>query len=60
LIFGVISELLRQVLSFQEIIYGLILIGFMMFAPRGLFSGQRRKPAVSGAEVETPAAGGRS
>jgi branched-chain amino acid transport system permease protein len=44
LIFGLISELLRQVLSFQEIIYGLILIGFMMFAPRGLFSGQRRRP----------------
>ena len=42
LIFGVISELLRQVLSFQEIIYGLILIGFMMFAPRGLFSGRVR------------------
>jgi branched-chain amino acid transport system permease protein len=30
------------VLSFQEIIYGLILIGFMMFAPRGLFSGRGR------------------
>ncbi|TAN28055.1 MAG: branched-chain amino acid ABC transporter permease [Castellaniella sp.] len=44
LIFGLISELLRQVLSFQEIIYGLILIGFMMFAPRGLFSGRRRRP----------------
>jgi branched-chain amino acid transport system permease protein len=43
LIFGLISELLRQVLSFQEIIYGLILIGVMMFAPRGLFSGQRRR-----------------
>ncbi len=41
-IFGLISELLRQVLSFQEIIYGLILIGFMMFAPRGLFSGRAR------------------
>lgn len=44
LIFGLISELLRQVLSFQEIIYGLILIGFMMFAPRGLFSDRRRRP----------------
>lgn len=45
LIFGLISELLRQVLSFQEIIYGLILIGFMMFAPRGLFSGGSRRAA---------------
>ncbi|TAL87166.1 MAG: branched-chain amino acid ABC transporter permease [Candidimonas sp.] len=36
-LFGLIAEILRQVLSFQEIIYGLILIGFMMFAPRGLF-----------------------
>ena len=35
LIFGLISELLRQALSFQEIIYGVILMGFMMFAPRG-------------------------
>ena len=33
LIFGLISELLRQALSFQEIIYGVILMGFMMFAP---------------------------
>ncbi|HEX7386338.1 MAG TPA: branched-chain amino acid ABC transporter permease [Castellaniella sp.] len=41
IIFGVLSELLRQFPSFQEIIYGLILIGFMMFAPRGLFSGRR-------------------
>ncbi len=37
--FGLISELLRQVLSFQEIIYGAILLIFMMFAPKGLFCG---------------------
>lgn len=47
LIFGLISELLRQVLSFQEIIYGMILIVFMMFAPRGLFSGRRKARRVS-------------
>ena len=41
IIFGVLSELLRQFPSFQEIIYGLILIGFMMFAPRGLFSSRK-------------------
>ena len=37
IVFGVISELLRQTLSIQEIIYGAILMGFMMFRPRGLF-----------------------
>jgi branched-chain amino acid transport system permease protein len=36
-VFGLISELLRQAPSYQEVIYGLILILFMMFAPRGLF-----------------------
>ncbi|MFA5488920.1 MAG: branched-chain amino acid ABC transporter permease [Candidimonas sp.] len=41
IIFGLISELLRQVLSFQEIIYGAILILFMMFAPKGLFGEAR-------------------
>ena len=41
LIFGLISELLRQALSFQEIIYGVILMGFMMFAPKGLFAGRQ-------------------
>lgn len=35
-IFGLISELLRQLLSFQEVIYGLILVLFMMFLPKGL------------------------
>lgn len=46
LAFGLISELLRQALSFQEIIYGFILMGFMMFAPKGLFASRaaRRAP----------------
>lgn len=43
--FGLISELLRQLLSFQEVIYGLILILFMMFAPKGLLG--KRDPAQS-------------
>jgi len=38
IVFGLMSELLRQAPSYQEIIYGLILILFMMFAPRGLFA----------------------
>jgi branched-chain amino acid transport system permease protein len=38
IVFGLISELLRQVPSYQEIIYGLILIVFMMYAPKGLFA----------------------
>jgi branched-chain amino acid transport system permease protein len=48
IVFGLISELLRQALSFQEIIYGFILMGFMMFAPKGLFAGRgtrRRAPS---------------
>jgi branched-chain amino acid transport system permease protein len=36
--FGLVSELLRQAPQFQEIIYGLILMVFMMYAPRGLFA----------------------
>jgi len=36
--FGLISEVLRQTPSYQEIIYGLILIVFMMYAPRGVFA----------------------
>lgn len=42
-IFGLISELLRQVLSFQEVIYGSILVLFMMFLPKGLL-GVRKIP----------------
>ncbi|MES2534675.1 MAG: branched-chain amino acid ABC transporter permease [Pseudomonadota bacterium] len=38
IVFGLISELLRQALSFQEIIYGVILMLFMMYAPRGMFA----------------------
>ena len=36
--FGLMSELLRQVPSYQEMIYGAILILFMMYAPRGMFA----------------------
>ncbi len=38
IVFGLISELLRQAPSYQEIIYGLILVVFMMYAPKGLFA----------------------
>lgn len=41
--FGVISELLRQALSIQEILYGAILMGFMMFKPRGLFADRKAR-----------------
>lgn len=45
--FGLISELLRQALSVQEIIYGAILMGFMMFKPKGLFADRRASaPAI--------------
>lgn len=46
IVFGLISELLRQALSFQEIIYGAILMGFMMFAPRGLFAERRKRVRI--------------
>lgn len=47
--FGLISELLRQALSIQEIIYGAILMGFMMFKPKGLFADStRRAPRATG------------
>lgn len=51
LAFGLISELLRQALSVQEIIYGAILMGFMMFKPKGLFADRSQRaarPAVHG------------
>ncbi|WP_210188366.1 branched-chain amino acid ABC transporter permease [Bosea sp. OK403] len=38
IVFGLISEVLRQAPQYQEIIYGGILILFMMYAPRGLFA----------------------
>lgn len=43
--FGLISELLRQALSVQEIIYGAILMGFMMFKPKGLFADRSKRVA---------------
>lgn len=48
--FGLVSELLRQALSIQEIIYGAILMGFMMFKPRGLFADRRQRVARAAAE----------
>ena len=54
LVFGLISELLRQALSVQEIIYGAILMGFMMFKPKGLFadrSSRVARPLVKGDSV---------
>jgi branched-chain amino acid transport system permease protein len=32
-------------MSVQEIIYGLILMGFMMFKPKGLFADRNRRVA---------------
>lgn len=58
IMFGVMSELLRQVLSIQEIIYGAILMGFMMFRPRGLFAD--RKARVASRALQTPPATGAS
>jgi branched-chain amino acid transport system permease protein len=55
LFFGVVSELLRQALSAQEVIYGVILMGFMMFKPRGLFADRKSRaarPVVRGAVKE--------
>jgi branched-chain amino acid transport system permease protein len=45
LAFGLISELLRQALSVQEIIYGVILMVFMMFKPKGLFADREHRVA---------------
>ena len=46
IVFGLASELLRQAPSYQEIIYGGILMLFMMFLPKGMASlfAARRKP----------------
>lgn len=49
--FGLISELLRQTLSIQEVIYGAILMGFMMFKPKGLFADSNRRKARPAAAV---------
>jgi len=48
--FGVISELLREAPSVQQIIYGVILMGFMMFKPRGLFADRKRRVARAAAQ----------
>lgn len=50
IVFGLISEVLRQAPQYQEIIYGAILILFMMYAPRGLFAfiGDRIREARHG------------
>jgi branched-chain amino acid transport system permease protein len=37
-VFGIVAELLRSTPAYQQIIYGLILMGFMMYLPRGLAS----------------------
>lgn len=55
LAFGIMSELLRQALSIQEIIYGAILMGFMMYKPRGLFADRRKRVARVGAASGAPA-----
>ncbi|MEJ8823054.1 branched-chain amino acid ABC transporter permease [Variovorax humicola] len=41
--FGLLSELLRQALSIQELIFGVILMGFMMFKPKGLFADRKQR-----------------
>jgi branched-chain amino acid transport system permease protein len=56
LAFGLISELLRQALSFQEIIYGVILMGFMMFAPKGLFAGRGARGRAPAPAAPLPSA----
>jgi branched-chain amino acid transport system permease protein len=52
--FGLISELLRQALSIQEVIYGAILMGFMMFKPRGLFADRSKQRASKHSADPTP------
>jgi branched-chain amino acid transport system permease protein len=38
IVFGIAAEVLRSNPAYQEMIYGLILMGFMMFLPKGLSS----------------------
>ncbi len=56
IVFGLASELLRQAPSYQEIIYGGILMLFMMFLPKGMASlfAARRRPQRP-VSVSTPA-----
>ncbi len=56
LAFGIISEMLRQALSIQEILYGAILLGFMMFKPRGLFADAKKRIARPHGQASTGAA----
>ncbi|WP_431275280.1 branched-chain amino acid ABC transporter permease [Variovorax ureilyticus] len=55
IVFGLISELLRQALSIQEIIYGVILMGFMMFKPRGLFADRSQRAPAAASSAQQPA-----
>lgn len=57
--FGLISELLRQALSYQELIYGAILMLFMMYLPRGLLShlASVRRPADNSGSAQAAAPG---
>ena len=36
ILLGVINEVLRRALSYQEVLYGLIIVTFMVFAPNGV------------------------
>lgn len=45
IVFGLLSEMLRQALSIQEVIFGVILMGFMMFKPKGLFADRKKRVA---------------
>ncbi|WP_285411561.1 branched-chain amino acid ABC transporter permease [Variovorax sp. efr-133-TYG-130] len=55
IVFGLASELLRQAPSYQEIIYGGILMLFMMFLPKGMASlfAARRKSQRAGSVAVT-------
>lgn len=58
--FGLMSELLRQAPSVQEVVYGLILMGCMMYAPRGLagaFFVRARRAVLPSAQVGAPPSG---
>jgi len=56
LVFGLISEVLRQALSIQEILYGAILLLFMMFKPRGLFASRPKRSAQTATSAQGDAA----
>ncbi|KLN57059.1 branched-chain amino acid ABC transporter permease [Variovorax paradoxus] len=54
IVFGLVSELLRQAPSYQEIIYGGILMLFMMFLPKGmasLFAARRKQQRAASVAV---------